>query len=144
MAGHSGGAAITVNLISLFPLLIDHAFIVACPCDVNAWREGMFLLTKKSIFRKNIETLSPIDVVEHVSNKTIISIFVGKDDKVTRPVLSEQYKTAATKKGLKVTLEVIDGQHDIFLSSYIINAITKIVSAYNPSNTADTEIHTAD
>jgi predicted esterase len=144
LAGHSGGAAITANLISLFPLLIDHAFIVSCPCDVNAWREDMFSLTKKSIFRGNIETLSPIDLVEHLSKKTIISIFVGKDDKVDRPILSEKYKTAATKEGLKVTLEVIDGQHDIFLSPDIINAITEIVSGYNNSNAADAKSRAAD
>ena len=65
LAGHSGGAAITANLISLFPLLIDHAFIVSCPCDVNAWREDMFSLTNKSIFKGKIETLSPIDLVKH-------------------------------------------------------------------------------
>ena len=60
-----------------------------------------------------------------------ISIFVGKDDKNTRPILSEKYKKAVTKEGLKVTLEVIDGQHDIFLSPDIINAITNIISRYN-------------
>ena len=144
LAGHSGGAAITANLISLFPLLIDHAFIVSCPCDVNAWREGMFSLTKKPIFRGDIETLSPIDLVEHLSKKTIISIFVGKDDKVARPILSEKYKTAATKEGLKVRLEVIDGQHDIFLSPDIINAITEIVSGYNNSNAAEAKSRAAD
>ena len=144
LAGHSGGAAITANLISLFPLLIDHAFIVSCPCDVNAWREGMFSLTKKPIFRGDIETLSPIDLVEHLSEKTIISIFVGKDDKVARPILSKKYKTAATKEGLKVTLEVIDGQHDIFLGSDIINAITEIVSDYNNANAADAKSRAAD
>jgi predicted esterase len=79
-----------------------------------------------------------------LSEKTIISIFVGKDDKVARPILSEKYKTAATKEGLKVTLEVIDGQHDIFLSPDIINAITKIVSGYNNSNAADAKSRAAD
>ncbi len=131
LAGHSGGAAITANLISLFPLLIDHAFIVSCPCDVNAWREDMFSLTNKSIFKGKIETLSPIDLVKHLNKNTIISLFVGKDDKVARPILSEKYQTAATKKGSKVTLEIIEGQHDIFLIPDIINAITNIISRYN-------------
>jgi predicted esterase len=131
LAGHSGGAAITANLISLFPLLIDHAFIVSCPCDVNAWREDMFSLTNKSIFKGKIETLSPIDLVEHLNKNTIISLFVGKDDKVARPILSEKYQTAAKKEGSKVTLEIIEGQHDIFLSPDIIYAITNIISRYN-------------
>ena len=144
LAGHSGGAAITANLTSLFPLLIDHAFIVSCPCDVKAWREDMFSLTNKSIFRGNIETLSPINLVDHLSKKTTISIFVGKDDKNTRPILSEKYKKAATKQGSKVTLELIEGQHDIFLSPDIINAITEIVSGYNKANAAGAKSRAAD
>ncbi|MDX2439144.1 MAG: alpha/beta hydrolase [Desulfobacterales bacterium] len=59
LAGHSGGAAITANLISLFPLLIDHAFIVSCPCDVNVWREDMFSLTNKSIFNTDFRVAKP-------------------------------------------------------------------------------------
>ncbi len=144
LAGHSGGAAITANLISLFPQMIDHAFIVSCPCDVNAWRENMFSLTNKSIFRGNIDTLSPIDLVDRLNKKTTISILVGKNDKIALPILSEKYKKAATKKGLKVTLKLIEGQHDIFLSPDIINAITKIITGYNKANTADAKSRAAD
>ncbi len=131
LAGHSGGAAITANIISLFPLLVDHAFIVSCPCDVNAWRENMFSLTNKSIFRRKIDTLSPIDLVDRLNKKTTISILVGKNDKVAIPILSEKYKKAVTKKGLKATLALIEGQHEIFLSPDIISAITRIVNDYN-------------
>ncbi len=144
LAGHSGGAAITANIISLFPLLIDHAFIVSCPCDVNAWRENMFSLTNKSIFRGNIDTLSPIDLVDRLSKKTTISILVGKNDKVAIPILSEKYKKAVTKKGLKITLALIEGQHDIFLSPDIINAITGIINDYNNANSADAKSRAAD
>jgi predicted esterase len=91
----------------------------------------MFSLTNKSIFKGKIETLSPIDQVKHLNKNTIISLFVGKDDKVARPILSEKYQTAATKEGPKVTLEIIEGQHDIFLSPDIINAITNIINRYN-------------
>ena len=83
--------------------MIDHALIASCPCDVNAWREDMFSLTHKSIFKGNIEALTPIDLVDHLNKKTTISIFAGKDDKVARPVLSEKYKKAATEIGSKVT-----------------------------------------
>jgi len=144
LAGHSGGAAITANLISLFPLMIDHALIVSCPCDVNAWREDMFSLTHKSIFKGNIETLSPIDLVDHLNKKTTISIFAGKKDKVARPILSEKYKKAATEIGSKVTFELVEGQHDIFLSTDIINAITETIKDYNKANAADASSCTTD
>jgi len=144
LAGHSGGAAITANIVSFFPLLIDHAFLVSCPCDVNAWRENMFSLTNKSIFRGNIDTLSPIDLVDRLSKKTTISIFVGKNDKVAIPILSEKYKKAVIKRGLKVTLAFIEGQHDIFLSPDIISAITGIINDYNNANAADAKNRAAD
>ncbi len=131
LAGHSGGAAITANIISLFPLLIDDPFIVSCPCDVNAWRENMFSLTNKSIFKGKIDTLSPIDLVDSLSKKTTISILVEKNDKVAITILSEKYKKAVTKEDLKVTLTLMEGQHDIFLNPDIINAITEIIVGYN-------------
>ena len=144
LAGHSGGAAITANIVSLFPLLIDHAFLVSCPCDVNAWRENMFSLTNKSIFKGNIDTLSPIDLVDRLRKETTISILVGKNDKVAIPILSEKYKKAAIKRGLKVTLTLIERQHDIFLSPDIINAITGIINNYNKAGAADAKSSTAD
>ncbi|MCG8684668.1 MAG: hypothetical protein MI892_07330 [Desulfobacterales bacterium] len=136
LAGHSGGAAITANIISLFPLLVDHAFLVSCPCDVNAWRENMLTLTDKSIFSGNINALSPIDLIGRVSGKTTISLLAGKNDRVAPPVLSETYKKAAEKRGLNVTLALAEGQHDIFLSPDILNAITDIISGYNGANAA--------
>lgn len=144
LAGHSGGAAITANIVSLFPLLIDHAFLVSCPCDVNAWRENMFSLTNKSIFKGNIVTLSPIDLVDRLRKETTFSILVGKNDEVAIPILSEKYKKAVIKRGLKVKLTLIEGQHDIFLSPDIINAITGIINDYNKANAADTKSRAAD
>jgi len=144
LAGHSGGAAITANLVSLFPLLIDHAFIVSCPCDVDAWRDGMFSLTNKSIFKRNIKTLSPIELISRLGKKTVISIFVGKDDKVARPILSEKYKKEVAEHGVKVTLELIEGQHEIFLNPDILNAMREIINNYNNTNSADAKSRAAD
>ncbi len=58
----------------------------------------MFSLTNNSIFRGNTDTLSPIDLVDHLSKKITISIFVGKNDKVALPILSERYEKAIIKK----------------------------------------------
>lgn len=136
LAGHSGGAAITANMAGLYPLLIDHAFLVSCPCDVNAWRENMVALTGKSIFDGHIDALSPIDLVGRVNRKTAMSLLVGKNDRVAPPVLSETYKTAAEKSGVNVTLAIVEGRHDIFLSPDILNAVMDIISSYNRANAA--------
>jgi predicted esterase len=104
----------------------------------------MFSLTHKSIFKGNIVTLSPIDLIDHLNEKTTILIFSGRDDKVTLPILSEKYKKAATEIGSKVTFELVEGQHDIFLNTEIINAATKIITNYNNANAADAKSSAAD
>lgn len=131
LAGHSGGSAITANIISLYPALIDHAFVVSCPCDVKAWREDMLDLSKKPIFSGDLETLSPIELVDHLNENTKISMFVGKNDRITQSIISKHYKKAATEKGAKVTLKIIEGKHDIFLSPLILNEMTEILSSYH-------------
>ena len=130
LAGHSGGSAITANIMSLYPLLIDHAFMVSCPCDVNTWRKDMLALSKKPIFQGDIETLSPLDLVELLNESAVISMFVGKNDRITKPYISENYKRAVTEKGAKVTLQIIDGKHDIFLNPLILDAMTDIIESY--------------
>ncbi len=134
LAGHSGGAAIAANIISLFPSLIDYALIVSCPCDVHAWRKSMFSSTNSPAFSGKINTLSPIDLVDRLSKKTTISIVGGKDDEVALPSFSEEYYKAVTKKGLKVTLELIEGGHDIFLRPEIIDNMNRIITDYNKAN----------
>ncbi|NTV73963.1 MAG: alpha/beta hydrolase [Holophaga sp.] len=47
LAGHSGGAALAANILGRHPALVDAALLVSCPCDVPAWRQNMFQLTKR-------------------------------------------------------------------------------------------------
>ncbi len=131
LAGHSGGSAITANLISLYPKLVDHAIIVSCPCDVNSWREDMYKLTKKPIFNGALETLSPIKLVKNISKTTKISMFSGKNDVVTKTSLSNEYKLALERLDIDVKLYVIDGEHNIFLNNNVISSTIKIISGYN-------------
>jgi pimeloyl-ACP methyl ester carboxylesterase len=39
LAGHSGGAAITGDLLGRWPSAVDGALMVSCPCDLVAWRK---------------------------------------------------------------------------------------------------------
>jgi len=139
LAGHSGGSAITANIMSLYPNLIDYAFMVSCPCDVNAWRKDMLNLSKKPVFQGDIETLSPLNLVEYLNESSIISMFVGKNDRITKPYINERYKQAALKSGANITLEVIEGKHDIFLNPLILDAMTTIINSYNTTTSITEE-----
>ncbi len=66
---------------------------------------------------------SPVDLVTSVSNKTLITIIVGKNDKVAPPRLSIEYEKALTKTHKNVTLSVIEGGHEIFLDTKVLNPI---------------------
>lgn len=125
VVGHSGGAAITALLGSQFPGLIDHAVLVACPCDVNAWRESMFALTSKPIFKGDLDVLSPQSQVAQLAPDLETLLIVGKKDPVTPVKLSKNYEQALKKLGRKVRLVEIPGEHDILLTE----AVQKLVLA---------------
>ena len=68
VAGHSGGAAITANILGRDPGLIDAALLVSCPRgDVNRWRASMLRLTNIPVFKGNIDSLSPIRQIKGIS-----------------------------------------------------------------------------
>ncbi|MFK8012119.1 MAG: alpha/beta hydrolase family protein [Marinicellaceae bacterium] len=130
LAGHSGGSAITANIMSLYPSLIDHGFIVSCPCDVKIWRKDMLSLSKKQVFEGEINTLSPLELVNNLNEKSHVSMFVGNKDKITKPYISQNYKQAAIKSGAKVSFKIIQGKHDIFLNPLILDAMKEIIQDY--------------
>lgn len=131
LAGHSGGAAITANLIALYPELIDHAVMVSCPCNVKKWRNDMFAFTKEPIFNTDIPTLSPSDLVSSVSRNTKISIFTGSDDRITRSYLSSEYQFLLKEEDVVTSLRIIEGDHEIFLKDEVINSIASLIDNHN-------------
>ncbi len=135
LAGHSGGAAITANLISMHPDLIDHAILVSCACDLNAWRNDMYEKTQALPFNTKEEHIfsalnysSPIDLVNEVSENTKISILVGDSDDVTKTYLSERYSLALKKAGKDVEFQEITGGHNIFLTAPVISNVLDIIN----------------
>jgi pimeloyl-ACP methyl ester carboxylesterase len=120
VAGHSGGAAIAANILGRHPSLVDAALLVSCPCDVDKWRENMFQLTKQSVFKGKIDTLSPIDQLKGVSKQVKVVMIVGSQDKVAPPTISESYRALADKLGKQVKLIQLEGkEHDIFLEDAV-------------------------
>lgn len=131
LTGHSGGAAITAKLTSMFPDLAGEAFVVACPCNINAWRADMYEVRQYEGFKGDIGVRSPVDMVDEVSDDMQIHIFVGNNDNNTRPYLSEQYYQALLAAGKKAQMTVLDGRHEIYLSEPVVAAVKKAVAAYS-------------
>lgn len=127
LVGHSGGAAIAANIIGLYPGEIDHAFLVSCPCDVSQWRSDMFSLTQEAVFSGDISVLSPHMLANTVSDDTRVSLIVGSEDVVTRPYLSERYMELLKSYGVSVTMTIIQGEHNILLTTDVLTAVARAV-----------------
>lgn len=121
LVGHSGGAAISANILGRHSSLVDAALLVSCPCDVDRWREHMFQKTNFQGFKGEIDTLSPIDQIGGVSTNVTIRLVVGDKDDVAPPALSEEYLAAAQKAGKHVALTELKGKpHNILLEPAVL------------------------
>lgn len=88
----------------------------------------MLRLTGYPAFDGDLESISPIDLVDEISDETRITIFVGKNDAVTKPYFSHDYGAALKKAGKKAELHDIEGDHEIFLNSYVTTALIEAIS----------------
>ena len=125
LAGHSGGAAITAKLLALHPGVVDHAFIVSCPCDINKWRADMFAASGFEGFKGDLNVQSPIDLAKDVPETNKVSILVGRDDANTTPDLSRAYFDALKAAGKQARFQVVEGGHEIFLSEDVVSAVSR-------------------
>jgi len=128
VVGHSGGAAITANILGRHPLVIDAALLVSCPCDVERWRQHMAASYEgkpaAALFRDKIDTLSPIDLVKGISPRAEITMIVGSQDDVAPVDLSIAYRTAAATNGNRIRLIELPGKdHDILLDPAVLAAL---------------------
>jgi poly(3-hydroxybutyrate) depolymerase len=128
VAGHSGGAAITANILGRHPDVIDAALLVSCPCDVEKWRRHMFELQHAAVFQQKIETLSPIDLVRGISDRANVVMLVGSRDDIAPPEISIAYQKAAATLGKHVALvQFSDKVHDMFLEPAVLRALAPLL-----------------
>ena len=122
--GHSGGAALGALLAATEPGLLDRLVLVACPCDLEAWRRSMATLTGNARWLEDMAGLSPIDFVGRLDPTIAIDVWVGDADIVTPPFLGKTYADKAMGAGKNVTYRAVEGgDHDMFLNADTLNAI---------------------
>lgn len=100
LVGHSGGAAMTGVMLGRQPGLADAGVLVACPCDVRAWRQGRSMPWGSA---------SAIDYVDVTPRQTRIAVIVGDRDTVTPPGLSVAYSEALQPRGIAARLLLLPG-----------------------------------
>jgi pimeloyl-ACP methyl ester carboxylesterase len=130
LAGHSGGAAISADLLGRWPALANAALLVSCPCDVTAWRKHMLKLQKNPIWLAPVNSLSPIDLADKVPHTVLVRMLVGSNDPVAPPELSQRYADALRKRGDDVTLTIVPGlKHNILLEPVVLDVLNALVQA---------------
>ena len=119
--GHSGGAALTANILGRHPGLIDGAVLVSFPSDAAAWRKHMLDVTGFPVFTEAPKTLSAIELIDTVPKTTEIKMLVGDQDNTTPPWLSERYLEKGKKLGLKITMETLPGKgHEVLFDPVVL------------------------
>jgi len=130
LAGHSGGAAITADLLGRWPALVNAALLVSCPCDVPAWRRHMLAMQRDPIWLVPVKSLSPMELADKISRSVRVRLLVGGDDPVAPPELSRRYADALRKQGDDVSLTILPGlKHNILLEPAVFDALQAVVQA---------------
>jgi predicted esterase len=122
VVGHSGGAATTAVLLGLSPKLIDAAVLVACPCDLVAWRVG-----KREWGRSE----NPIKWVDKVEPTTRVVALTGAKDDNTLPELARVYTEALKQRGVPATFQLLpdDTHNGALRSPEVLNAVRSLLNA---------------
>jgi pimeloyl-ACP methyl ester carboxylesterase len=130
IVGHSGGAAISADLLGRHPSLVSAALLVSCPCDLPKWRAHMKSVQGTSIWDVPITGLSPLDLVADVSPSVQVSMVAGAEDHVAPPELTNEYATALRAHGVPVEVTVAPGlPHDILLEPAVFDTLRRLLQA---------------
>jgi pimeloyl-ACP methyl ester carboxylesterase len=128
LVGHSGGAAISADILALYPQLAKAALLVSCPCDVPAWRAHMKAVHPSPVWDRPVPSLSPQDLVATVSRSVRVQMVVGAIDSVTPPSLTKRYADALKGRGVDVTTTLIPGKgHEIFLEPEVQSLLVSLL-----------------
>jgi pimeloyl-ACP methyl ester carboxylesterase len=124
LIGHSGGAAVAANIAAVSPGLIQHAFLVGCPCDIDPFRRHMARLQWSPLWLLPVRSLSPLDTVSQMSTGTEVTAISGANDPLTLPQYAQDYVAKARSQGITASMVVIPGKgHEILLDPAVIELV---------------------
>jgi len=128
IAGHSGGSAITADIVGRYPGIANAAVIVSCPCYLDTWRAHMKALQKNNIWDKPVTSLSPDKLVNGIDKKTKMIVITGEKDDVAPTQLSIDYFELLKKNNIDAKLITVrDAGHEIFLTDEVQLAISGLI-----------------
>jgi pimeloyl-ACP methyl ester carboxylesterase len=126
VVGHSGGAATTAVLLGMKPGLIDAALLVACPCDLVAWREGR---------RPWNRSENPLRWADRVAAATRVVALTGERDDNTAPDLARRYVAALQARQVDAAWRVLPNEthNGAFRSPAVLEAVRDLLAGPSPA-----------
>ncbi|WP_210518340.1 alpha/beta hydrolase family protein [Hymenobacter terricola] len=128
VAGHSGGAAITADLLGRHPGLADAAVLASCPCNVATWRVHMKRRVGGPVWDLPVESVSPEQVVARIPSTTRVTLLVGTADSIAPKALTQEYYRRLRQRGIPAKVLELPGLgHEIFLSKAVQQEIALLL-----------------
>jgi pimeloyl-ACP methyl ester carboxylesterase len=129
LAGHSGGAAITGDVLGRWPRAADAGLMISCPCDLAAWRHHMQQVQNGNpIWSAPVKSLSPLDLADKIPPSVRVRLVVGGNDPLAPPAMSERFADRLRNRGGDVSVTVLPGlEHEILLEPATLSALTTLV-----------------
>src|SRR5690606_14243044 len=129
LVGHSGGAAISANLLAEYPDTYAAALLIACPCDLKKWRAHMKALRPRArIWNKEVNSLSPIEEVERMDDSAQIIVLHGDNDEVVPIDIAKSYVAELEANNKQVNLILLENQgHEIAFDQQVLEAVKRLI-----------------
>ena len=129
LVGHSGGAAISANLIAQYTNFYSDALLISCPCDLHAWRKHMKELNPEArIWDMAVSSLSPIEEIKNIDEPTHITMVHGNNDEIVPLRIANDYFKKLKAHNKEATFVILENQgHEIALNKRIFEIIKELV-----------------
>jgi predicted esterase len=100
--GHSGGAATIANILARDPGLIDAAALLACNCNIAAWRDG---------FGRQpwTRSLDPYRLADSVPTTAQVIGYTGANDTNAFPSQKRSYIERLSARGVRAEMRIVPG-----------------------------------
>lgn len=129
LVGHSGGAAISANLLSRYPKTYNSAVLISCPCDLPPWRKHMKSLQPNSnIWDEDVDSLSPMEEIGGIDEQAQIVLIHGDKDEVVPMKIARNYNSKLKAEGKRAKLIQLENQpHDIAFNPKVFQVVSQLV-----------------
>lgn len=129
LVGHSGGAAISANLLAEYPDTYAAALLIACPCDLKKWRAHMKALQPRAkVWDKEVNSLSPIEEVDRMDDSAQIIVLHGDSDEIVPIEIARRYAEKLGANNKSVDLTILENQgHEIAFDESVFEAVKGLV-----------------